>query len=98
MPIERYIRVAKSKITLRSNIDINLANRLITIEYLNYLPRSQIKRFVNPDPDTQFERPDFDAKYPIPGTNCPLGEVPSEVSTVVQKRFENTTKLEGRIQ
>jgi hypothetical protein len=39
VPMERFIGLIKSLVPLMSNIDMNIANRMITIEHLNHLPR-----------------------------------------------------------
>ncbi len=62
--MERYIGVLKSKVSLMSNIDMDLANKVLIMENLNYLPSQaplhQTTTF--PDRDQEFPQPPTDIR------------------------------------
>lgn len=69
-PMERYIGTLKSMVSLMSNIDKDLSNRVITMEFLNHLP--------NRDPTAHSETADPRADYPFAPSD-PAAEIRGRV-------------------
>jgi hypothetical protein len=67
IPMERYIGVLKSKVSLMSNIDMDLANRVLTMENLNHLPtRPPLhETTVFPDRKQRYPQPPVDARLMV---------------------------------
>ena len=75
IPMERFIGVLKGMVSLMSNIDMNLANRVVTLEHLNHLiPENRLT--------LPTSLPAYNAKYPLPPMD-PRMQLPSGTLTPI---------------
>jgi hypothetical protein len=85
IPMERYIGILKNMVSLMSNIDMNLALRVITLEHTNHL---FLRRSLLPNDDNDGESNDlcWNSTYPRPGVAF-LGEISPTILKLLRARF-----------